>query len=1559
MEAKEASRGVRWAAAFGLQNAVLAAQRERYERLKQHLVFQIDAEGITDPLTASNHASDGSWSQYFTDETLLEEINTDLDRLYPAGNESFFQNELYMSTLRHVLFVWCRLHPDVAYRQGMHDVVAVVLYAFLEPTEQSDEPKTLPEQAEADTFLVFEAVMLFLKPFYEIVKTTRHDASVRGDQENGNRLFASFSLKENENGNGGQLFVDNVTVGTGGRQKQPALHRLCHHIQYELLQQKDPQLYYHLKNLDIVPETYCLRWIRLLFAREYALKELVCIWDAMILDNARPSIEFPAINMTDKSDNDLLQLPKLVINSDEAAWIGFPLLRFICIARLLQMSSQLRLSDNTGCLRLLMRAYQEEETGTAALEPSNRALELTKFARILQNPMVEESGQSGDGSNGKQAVGSDVNADVVEVVQFQKGSLGIILTAAGAPYIDRLAVKAFTRDPTTKNGMGQAEASGKIRLGDLLQSINGVPIVGVTTEEVKRRLQLISRPIYIGVSHCGDAFADVDATASEDSETIENSASASSPVHSDTALSELVQPVFLPGELCYANVETNMQRLVLSHDGSCLSHYISGKLFITNYRCFFTRLLGRGEIDWQIPVLSIASIDRIDPRAVSSTGASGLSMDNAQVALGFTPDDSYKVVIRCKDTQVARLSFADHGEYSKLVKCLSFLAFPKSLLDSFCFAYSPTVAPSEEVQFDIRQEYARIGLLSFPDHLRCIDQSPQYTLCDTYPRHLVVPADISDVRLKAAAAFRSHQRIPVVSWINRSNGATIVRSSQPLVGLKSARSGEDELLVRLLCCSSNKKAFGRYVIMDARSQLAAVGNKAMGKGTEISSNYRGAKLTFMNIDNIHSVRQSQLALVATFEPKKSSSEDTSSSFYGRIDSSGWLRHVRLVLKASVELAHTVHNGTSVLTHCSDGWDRTAQMVALSELMLDPYYRTLRGFEVLVEKEWCSFGHQFALRSGHARSDVSNEQRSPVFLLWLDCVWQFIRQYPTECEFNERLLLTLADHVYSCKFGTFMFDCERQRKDFFAKHRVLSIWSEINSQSERFTNHMYAPSEQATVLSPSTLSKNIKLWKCYFCRWDPTVIPPVPAFQFSGYSSKTRQQLMALPPPPALAAVAAPWVLMFVFVCWAFVRGLNCSVPRASRSSGDSKKLRVGFLHPDFGIGGAENLVVNAAVALQQRGAHVTVFTAHHDVSHCFEETRGDGPLATHVVVHGDWLPRTVLGKLYAFCAVVRVLFVTLCVAIYYINDLDVFVVDQVSISIPFLRALGKPVLFYGHFPDKLLCIRSDSPWKRMYRVPLDFLEEITTASSDIIVANSKFSRGVFQEAFPRLRNKTLGVLYPPVDVKAYKDTAEADVERDSGLFVSLNRFERKKNVALAIEALVELRSRLPSDEFQCVKLVVAGGYDPLNVENHEHLMELQDVVAKHGLGEHVEFRTSVSNSMKLELLRKAHAILYTPDREHFGIVPVEAMACGTPVIAVSSGGPLESVADGETGFLCQQKPAAFAEAMAELCGPKHSVRVVEMGACGRLRAQKIFSLETFGDTLLDLVTQAVYGEKAA
>ena len=75
---------------------------------------------------------------------------------------------------------------------------------------------------------------------------------------------------------------------------------------------------------------------------------------------------------------------------------------------------------------------------------------------------------------------------------------------------------------------------------------------------------------------------------------------------------------------------------------------------------------------------------------------------------------------------------------------------------------------------------------------------------------------------------------------------------------------------------------------------------------------------------------------------------------------------------------------------------------------------------------------------------------------------------------------------------------------------------------------------------------------------------------------------------------------------------------------------------------------------------------------------------------------------------------------------------------------------------------------------------------------------------------------------------------------------------------------------------------------------------------------SFTDAQRGALLAASAAVLYTPPGEHFGIVPLEAMASGRPVVACNSGGPLESVAHGRTGFLCEPRPAAFANAMVQL-----------------------------------------------
>lgn len=82
---------------------------------------------------------------------------------------------------------------------------------------------------------------------------------------------------------------------------------------------------------------------------------------------------------------------------------------------------------------------------------------------------------------------------------------------------------------------------------------------------------------------------------------------------------------------------------------------------------------------------------------------------------------------------------------------------------------------------------------------------------------------------------------------------------------------------------------------------------------------------------------------------------------------------------------------------------------------------------MLEKEWLSFGHKFTDRCGFI-AGVDAKELSPVFTQFVDCVWQLTQQFPTAFQFNERYLLALHDHAFSCQFGTFVGNCEKDRID---------------------------------------------------------------------------------------------------------------------------------------------------------------------------------------------------------------------------------------------------------------------------------------------------------------------------------------------------------------------------------------------------------------------------------------------------------------------------------------------------------------------------------------------------
>ena len=125
-------------------------------------------------------------------------------------------------------------------------------------------------------------------------------------------------------------------------------------------------------------------------------------------------------------------------------------------------------------------------------------------------------------------------------------------------------------------------------------------------------------------------------------------------------------------------------------------------------------------------------------------------------------------------------------------------------------------------------------------------------------------------------------------------------------------------------------------------------------------------------------------------------------------------------------------------------------------------------------------------------------------------------------------------------------------------------------------------------------------------------------------------------------------------------------------------MKVAFVHPDLGLGGAERLVVNAALALKQRGHDVDIYTAHFDKNRAFEETVQPEQLGGCVVKRGDWLPRHICGRFHVVCAIVRMIYLSIVLLAHNVflwstgkPRFEAIFCDQVSHVVPLLQLSGR------------------------------------------------------------------------------------------------------------------------------------------------------------------------------------------------------------------------------------------------------------------------------------------------
>ncbi|EAW08173.1 phosphatidylinositol-3-phosphatase YMR1 [Aspergillus clavatus NRRL 1] len=554
--------------------------------------------------------------------------------------------------------------------------------------------------------------------------------------------------------------------------------------------------------------------------------------------------------------------------------------------------------------------------------------------------------------------------------------------------------------------------------------------------------------------------------------------------------------------------------------------------------------------------------------------------------------------LRCRDFTFVCFYFTSESKARDVYESIKLWTCKIGRIDKlYAFTYQPP-PPEREINgwelYNARKEWARqgVGRDSNENGWRISEINMDYGFSPTYPALLPVPATISDNTLNYASRYRSRARVPVLTYRHPINNCSITRSSQPLVGVRQNRSIQDEkLLAAIFSTSRAERPLANFtppplehdssnstqgdasssrslteltnaeeledemlasfrgdpeeqpqiygaqqhnLIVDARPTVNAFAMQAVGLGSENMDNYKFATKAYLGIDNIHVMRDS---LNKVIDALKDSDVTPLGPNRDQLARSGWLKHISGILDGAGLITRQVGlQHSHVLIHCSDGWDRTGQLSALSQICLDPYFRTIEGFMVLVEKDWLSFGHMFRHRSGPLSSEkwfqIENEriggdssrgfgepggaskaienaflsakgffnrdntsrdslhesdgemqsyesdgprkpgsaprtvvsekevtkvkETSPVFHQFLDATYQLLYQHPTRFEFNERFLRRLLYHLYSCQYGTFLFNSEKERLDMRAKERTRSVWDYFLARKEQFLNPQYDP-----------------------------------------------------------------------------------------------------------------------------------------------------------------------------------------------------------------------------------------------------------------------------------------------------------------------------------------------------------------------------------------------------------------------------------------------------------------------------------------------------------------------
>ncbi|MDZ7611968.1 MAG: glycosyltransferase [Candidatus Moranbacteria bacterium] len=200
-------------------------------------------------------------------------------------------------------------------------------------------------------------------------------------------------------------------------------------------------------------------------------------------------------------------------------------------------------------------------------------------------------------------------------------------------------------------------------------------------------------------------------------------------------------------------------------------------------------------------------------------------------------------------------------------------------------------------------------------------------------------------------------------------------------------------------------------------------------------------------------------------------------------------------------------------------------------------------------------------------------------------------------------------------------------------------------------------------------------------------------------------------------------------------------------------------------------------------------------------------------------------------------------------------------------------------------------------------------NNDIVICNSNFTANQYEKAYKKSSNF---VVHPPLNIKKVKPEKEK-----LNYFFTISRLTKFKNIDTIINAFERISQKYPD-----YKLIIAG--------EGEEKEKLQKLVKDKKLNDKIKFLGKVSDNKLSDLYKKAIATIIASKNEPFGLVPIESMMHGTPVIAHNSGGPKETVTKEKTGYLYNNQDGL----------EKYIKKIIKMDKNNFLNMQRLATRET-------------------